>query len=140
MGTPIDPPVIPDDVAAGSLCPNCWGSGKTFGPIDTPSEIQITFSGVNLGEDWQSGDYDPIDGTFTLEQNSTFSCEFNYQDADFTVAVVFFSSFTQVFARDSDLHDHFNGMSFTACELEVLNDEDSYYTGGSIVITLPGTT
>jgi hypothetical protein len=42
MGTPIDKPY------SGSFCSICWGVGKTFGDVPTPSTVFVTFSGIQL--------------------------------------------------------------------------------------------
>jgi len=72
MGTP---PAVPP-VAAGDLCPFCWGPGKTFGPEGTPESIIVNFSGIEKGPDWIPALGEPIDGTFEVTQDLVLPCKF----------------------------------------------------------------
>jgi len=71
MGTPA--PI--DNI--GEPCSYCWGVGGTHGPLPTPKFIQVTFAGLSKGIYWNTGDPEPPDGTYTIEQYTSGACVFS---------------------------------------------------------------
>ena len=76
MGTIIPPPPIIPPVPPGNHCSHCWGVGKHFGDIPTPSKIYVNIEGVEKGPLWNSYDGEPFSGTFELEQNPIWPCRY----------------------------------------------------------------
>ena len=66
-------------------CSNCWGPGKTFGDIPTPSETQLSLYGIEKGNDWNPGDPEPPNGTYTLSQDPLNPCRFNWSDGTWLI-------------------------------------------------------
>jgi len=76
MGTIIPPPPIIPPVPPGDKCLYCWGVGKYFGDIPTPSKVYVNIEGVEKGPLWTAGKGEPFSGTFELEQNPIWPCRF----------------------------------------------------------------
>ena len=136
MGTIIPPPIIPPFVPAGSLCSVCWGIGKTFGVDDTPSIIQVSFSGVNLGEGWRSGDGAPIDGIFEVEQ-SFAPCLYQSEISGIWIDINWTTtSSTVVATRKFSGLELFHCTNDNICDLEFKSTLADHWLGGSALITI----
>jgi hypothetical protein len=61
-------------------CSNCWGSGKTFGDVPTPSQVEVTVYGIEKGSSWLPGDPEPPNGSYTFDQDVLYPCRFNWSD------------------------------------------------------------
>ena len=61
-------------------CANCWGSGKTFGDVPTPSQVSVTLYGIEKGSNWMPVDPEPPNGTYTFDQDILYPCRFNCSD------------------------------------------------------------
>lgn len=62
-----------EEYVTGAACANCWGSGKTFGDIDTPKRITITGSGF-------AGACAPCNDTFIAEQDVFAPCLWKFNN------------------------------------------------------------
>lgn len=56
--------------SVGQACALCFGDGKTFGAIPTPSVVTVVFSDIEIGPAWVSGDGDPPNNSYRLRQNT----------------------------------------------------------------------
>ena len=140
MGTEIPEPITPDPVAPGDTCSVCWGVGKAFGDIDTPSSIILNFSGISKSPTWMSGDPEPLDGAFLFTQDLSTPCEFDDTTAGLVGTVFFLPDTTQIRVDEIFGPVMFSGLSDNACELLIDNTGTVIFEGGSCLITLPETT
>lgn len=140
MGTPIPPPAPTPPVAPGFDCIFCWGPGKTFGDVETPSSIDIEFDGIAPGPNWGPADGDPPEGKFTLPQFAEgLPCL--YEDADtLDISVGFLEASTSVQASKVGGNAFFSTVDSDACVTVLANDLDDHFTGGTATITIPSTT
>ena len=139
MGTRIPLPVPDPPVPPGDPCVNCWGSGKPFGDVDTPSILTVTFSGVEKGLGWVPGDPEPIDGAFLVTQNIISPCRFDFDDGVTTVQVDFGIGNTEVLAGDVGAGiELFNGSGLPCVQL-INNSLTGRYINGIAAILIPGT-
>lgn len=80
----IEPP------AAGVGCAICWGSGKPFGAGPTPSVLTVAVEGIEKGTGWVSGDGEPPNGTYRLDQLQP--CGWTVTVGATTVTLIYFSN------------------------------------------------
>jgi len=139
MGTRIPPPIIVPAVAAGDACVICWGIGKPFGDGFTPIQIQASYSGINKGPNWIAPNGKPFDGVYMLDQNGTFPCLYELTDGNFFMSIEFRADDVLAFVFDNLHVDHFRGTSENKCEIEIFNEENDRFTGGSVFLEIPET-
>jgi len=136
MGTRIEPPIIPPVVPAGDGCSRCWGPGKPFGGVHTPSEILVLVRGMNTGPGWNSAYGDPPEGDYSVAQDPVFPCRFIADVGRWKFAVYWLESSTQtqiilleprvlIFATTSN----------PFCSLLVPNVLTSIFVGGTMRMT-----
>jgi len=136
MGTPISPPIDPDPVPAGDLCVKCWGIGKEFGDIDTPSSVIATIFGMEKASNWIAAYGEPLDGDYTLEQDIIYPCLFRFTDSPTGIHWSNESLYSTIFATNAEGYSCFSGGT-DQCSLLILNTLDNRFTGGSCLITIP---
>jgi len=136
MGTETEPLPKPDPVPPGSQCSICWGVGAPFEGTDTPSEIEVSFSGIQKGPQWESWMPEPFNQKFTLLQDNSLSCFFETYVPYWQIYVKFTSTSTEIFIiRVNPYIVMFRGYSLNRCGLFVLNDKDDAYTYGTALIS-----
>jgi len=138
MGTPIPrlPPTEP--VPPGNPCNNCWGEGGYFEIPETPSEIEISFSGIQKGEQWESWMVEPFNNVYTLEQSGWSNCTFVTYNQNWEISVEFRADETAVFiVRVNPYVVMFRSYSISRCILFLLNEEDRAFKSGTALITVP---
>lgn len=139
MGTKIPRIIVPGEVPAGVACSNCWGIGKTFGNVDTPSEIIMTVSGVNKGPDWVPFQGEPPNTVMTLEQVAGTPCRYDGSDGTNFGTVIFDAGETVVIALSFRQQGGFINENADLCALSITGNTSDYFTGGSVVLQLPDT-
>jgi len=134
LGTRIPlPPIIPP----GNLCSACWGDGKDFGNIPTPSQLNIYFSGVEKGAGWIPGDPEPIDGNFLLDQHSSWPCVFEHDDGTTEIQLWFSTFNTELSATDTNTGvGLFTGVE-GLCTPVIDNQITVTFKNGTATVTIP---
>ncbi len=132
------PPIGP--VAPGGDCTVCWGIGKEFGDIDTPSAIQVVFSGINKGPNWLPAYGEPLNGLFLIPQVVPVPCAYQKTAAQPTITLVFGVAGTGLRMDDSLTGAKYFFAAAGVCVLEFVNEENDHFVGGSAELTLPDTT
>jgi hypothetical protein len=138
MGTPIPPLPDPDKVPAGDQCSICWGVGKTFGNVDTPSKVIASVSGIEHGPSWIPSDGEPLEGKFELVQHDTKSCWFWYYQEPYGIGWYNEVLNSEVYIFNVNGPSHFDSFE-TTCSLVYNNQHVTRFKNGSVVITLPET-
>lgn len=139
MGTPIPVPDPPTPVPPGELCENCWGPGKEFGDIPTPSSLTCIIDGVVKGPLWVPADGEPPNDTYELPQDpEQFACIFEILGA-INLSVQFSRTTTQVEGSITGRFGFFQGQSNAECVTVVRSIINQHFTGGTATIILPPT-
>ena len=138
MGTPVPPPITPDPVPAGDTCIRCWGAGKEFGDIATPSKITISISGVVKGPNWFPALGEPPDGVFELTQLGFSPCGYGLTAGGIAYTAGFNQFGTEVTITDLIFGTVYFSMSENICELLTFSFDLGFFDGGTILIILPG--
>lgn len=136
MGTIIPDPFEPPPADAGDPCSVCWGPGKTFGDVDTPEKIWVSFSGVNLSEDWLPINGDALEGLFELTQSIPQPCIFVAPPGPLVIQVWFSNLFTNVGAIHATEGIKFSGAPPDKCQTLIDNEIIIHFVGGTCKIYL----
>ena len=137
MGTIIPLPIEPEPTPVGDPCYKCWGIGKPLGDGDTPLTVTITISDVVKGPGWIAGDGEPLNGDFVLTQHPTEACYFRYVDVPVLITWSNLTSQSVFFVRNDASKTTFYGFG-AQCALYASNTLTDKFTGGSVLVTLPG--
>ena len=137
MGTPIPPIIEPPPVDAGDACSICWGVGKPFGDLETPSVVVIDISGINKGVGWTPAYGEPTKGRYALGQTILGACQWIHHIDNVLIEFRFdaFDTFLNV-TTDKGFFCLIHA-SGPPCQLEVENLLSVIFTGGTAVITIP---
>jgi len=138
MGTIIPPPISPPPVVAGDACGRCWGAGLPFGSGSTPSQIKVTFSGINKGINWAEGYDEPIEGTFDVAQDPLNGCIYKQGHGVYWIRVIFGTGYTWVEAVTDLGPSTFQSFLAEKCQLLLENELIYSYVGGTAKISIPG--
>ena len=137
MGTPIIPPVDPDPSPASTKCVECWGVGKDFGNLETPIYMQVTFAGMQKGQNWIAAAGEPSDGTLRLRQSPFVPCLWTLVVGDNEYALYLFSAETKVRIIRNGLFNSYMLVSSEGCSSFLVNDVDNYFKDGTVEIVVP---
>lgn len=133
MGTPIPPRVRPPLSAVGIPCGDCWGPFRTFGDIPTPSQVQVTVSGINIGPNWVPSDGPPINGVLILPQVTGRSCSFWDDVEGWRVGALLFVQGGNGFIANALGHIMFSSAVPVSCGTYFENAQNDRFTGGSML-------
>lgn len=137
MGDKIPLPVDVAPVPAGISVPLCWGVGKDFGDLPTPSQLILRISGVIKSDLWQASDGEPQNGEYVLQQNTINPFLFRDDTIGKEADAVFFPFATVINARSTTFVNYFLFGSLPICQLFVDNGIENPFKGGSARIWLP---
>lgn len=137
MGNQIPLPVSVAPVPAGDDETVCWGVGKAFGNLPTPSQLILRVSGVIKSDLWQASDGDPQNGEYLLQQDPGFSGQFEVDEGGLSAAVIFFAGFTFIVALSTTRIAFFDYFDVQECASFVNNGIENPFKGGSARIWIP---
>jgi len=140
MGIPVLPPIDPDPVAPGTGCTRCWGSGKPFGDIDTPSKIIISISGVEPGAAPIPAGAPRPDGEFLLNQTGGDACTYTLVTGGVVLIVQFLAGTTTFSWNHPATGTSWIASKLSECELKLNGQTSGTWINGTAYITLPETT
>lgn len=139
MGTPVPLPIDVPPVPPGDPCTTCWGTGKPFGDIDTPSEIPAIVSGINKGPNWSGSAGVPPNGERLFIQDPNFPCRYSADFDVWFVRMVFGSVFEGCSLTRLGFITAFFSRVPDACRELYTNEENDKFVGGTVQIFLPET-
>lgn len=136
MGTPIPDPIEPPDSGTGNPCSICWGVGKPFGDVDTPTTVLIRVSGVNKGPNWTAANGEPVNGDFNCEQVPGFPCTWQAVGVGFNVVYSYSGGITSATVVNEKGNGVFAGQNLSPCELSLGNQLTSIFELGTVEVVL----
>lgn len=129
-----------DPVPAGDACTVCWGIDKPFGGSQTPETITVVIEGVEKGPTWITGDGEPPNGTFKLLQVEPIPCQFEFEDDDFHMFLLYVPPFAgfQALSKNPLLQAFFD--TIPPCGTFFTNETTAKFTNGTATIFVPPVT